>query len=213
MNRRNPAAVARSLGALGAAVAVPICYFGTLLVAGFFHPGYSHLRQLPSELGAVGAPHPAILNGGLILTAAAFLVAGPALARATRTLGSPPGWSGALALALIAGGVYFVLMALLPLPDPRHHALFPLLLPVQLGPFCLERALARAPGAVRFRRFLLANGIVLIVLLAVAVGFGQLVTPANQGGFVRLSALAGFGWIGAAGWILSRPTVDDVRFR
>lgn len=64
---------------LFAAVLVPIIYFGTLLVAGLLHPGYSHVSQLPSELGAVGAPYAWVFNGGLIATGLALLVATPGI--------------------------------------------------------------------------------------------------------------------------------------
>ena len=40
-----------------AGITMPIIYFAALFIAGVLYPDYSHIRQLPSELGADGAPY------------------------------------------------------------------------------------------------------------------------------------------------------------
>ena len=42
---------------LFAGVAMPVLYFVALFAAGAFYPDYSHIRQVASDLGAVGAPY------------------------------------------------------------------------------------------------------------------------------------------------------------
>jgi hypothetical protein len=44
--------------ALQSGVCLPFLYFGTVIVASLFVPGYSHVRQAASELGMAGVPHP-----------------------------------------------------------------------------------------------------------------------------------------------------------
>jgi hypothetical membrane protein len=187
---------------LSAAVLVPFCYFGSLLLAGFLYPGYSHVTQLPSELGAAGAPHPLIFNAGLVLTGLALVVATPGIAHSARYLGATRLWATSLVLALLPAGIYFVLVGVISLPDPRHNALFPMVLPLQLGPFLLALSLRHRREARGFLRYLVATGILLLVLLLVGLGLGGLVTTRNQGFFIRVYAVVAFSWIGVAGALL-----------
>ena len=39
-----------------------VWFAGTIIVAGFYYPGYSHVTQFISELGATGSPHGAYVN-------------------------------------------------------------------------------------------------------------------------------------------------------
>jgi hypothetical membrane protein len=48
-------------------VAIPFLYFGSVALGAPFYPGFSFVRQFASELGADEAPHPRILNTGLML--------------------------------------------------------------------------------------------------------------------------------------------------
>lgn len=78
MQRTDIAAIAGLL----AAVLVVV----TTLIGGWLQPGYSHTAQYISELGAVGAAHPALVNFGGFLPVAAAVAAFvwfgfPALAR------------------------------------------------------------------------------------------------------------------------------------
>lgn len=197
-------------GQLSAAILVPLFYFGSLLLAGLFYPGYDHATQLPSELGAAGSPHPLIFNTGLVLTGLALLVTTAGIARAARFLGAARLWTASLPVVLLPAGIYFVLIGLIPLPDPRHNALFPLLLPLQLGPFLLALSLWHRREARGFLLYLVATGIILIALFLVALGFGGLITPDNQGLFIRFHAVIALTWVGVAGAIL-RGWVGAVR--
>lgn len=117
-------------------------------------------------------------------------------------LGGSRLWGTLLVLALLPAAAYFVLVGLIPLPDPRHNALFPLLLPLQLGPFLLAMALRGQPAGRGFRAYLLATGGLLLLLLLVALGLIPLITPASQGVFIRVYAAVAFSWVGVAGGVL-----------
>src|SRR5262252_11200161 len=64
----------------------PFLYFGTILVASLFYPGYSHVHQFASELGAQGAPLPAIFNIGTIACGAAVMAGSLGMFGALRRL-------------------------------------------------------------------------------------------------------------------------------
>jgi hypothetical protein len=79
-------------------VAAPCFMILAIVVAGAFHPEYSHLSQFVSELGAAGAPNPGILNfGGLIPAGALTVLFAIAMGR---RLG--PGRAVALSALLVA---------------------------------------------------------------------------------------------------------------
>lgn len=131
---------------LWVAVAVPFLYFGTVLVSALFYPGYSHLAQYASELGAARAPHPEIFNGGVLLTGLACLAASLGFARGIGDLrGSRVlGWLAGVSLALF--GLSLILGAVFPLPDPRHFG-WGLGMSIHLTPFLLAGALWKVPAA------------------------------------------------------------------
>ena len=52
----------------------------SVLVAGAFYPGYNHISQFMSELGAVGAPHDALMNMAGFFGTEILFVAGLVLA-------------------------------------------------------------------------------------------------------------------------------------
>jgi hypothetical membrane protein len=69
-----------------------LALFGSMILFGALHPGYSHLRQYVSELGATGAPHAlfmssaGLLLSGVLTMAFALGVARVAAAVRMRTL-------------------------------------------------------------------------------------------------------------------------------
>jgi hypothetical membrane protein len=89
---------------LYAGLAVPVLYFGIILVAAATWPGYSHVTQYVSELGSADAPHPWLFNAGILAAGVAALVAAVGMVRPFLAEGRP--WTGGLAsLALAAWGV------------------------------------------------------------------------------------------------------------
>ncbi|MDZ4258520.1 MAG: DUF998 domain-containing protein [Gemmatimonadales bacterium] len=190
---------------LSAATFAPVVWFGALLIGGLLFPGYDHGLQLPSELGAVGAPHPAVFNAGIVVTGLLLGFGAPGLTHGALRLGSNRVWAGALLVTILLPGVYFILVGLIPLPDPRHNALFPLLLPLQFGPFALTFGLRDQPAARHLRQGLLATGGLLLLFLAIALLAGEWVAS-WQGAFIRVYALLGLGWVAVSaarlkGWL------------
>lgn len=193
----------RTLLALG--ITVPAFYFAALLAGAAFYPGYSHVTQYASELGASEAPHPWIFNSGIVAAGVAALLAGPGFALALRRLESdrlPATLSG---LAVSVWGVAMVLGGSFPMPDPRHGG-FGLGLGLLVAPLFLLWGLRRAPDAGRLRLFLLVVFLAMTALFAVMMGVGGLVTRANVGLWQRGNALVSIPWLGIVAYALRRRT-------
>lgn len=188
---------------LWAAIAVPILYFGTMLAAALFYPGYSHVTQYASELGSSSARYPSIFNTGVVLTGLAAVASGFAVRAAVAALGGLRMLALASAICLALFGVSLVLGGLFPMPDPRHGG-FGLGLAVHVAPFALAASLWRQAELRSLTRYLVANGIIMLVLFAIMMGVGALVTRSNVGLFQRAYALTIFPWIGVAGVALRR---------
>ena len=69
---------------LVAGASVPVLYFGTILIASLFYPGYTQVRQFASELGAHGPPHTTIFNLGMITYGCAEMAASQGIFGACR---------------------------------------------------------------------------------------------------------------------------------
>jgi hypothetical membrane protein len=180
---------------------VPFFYFGTVIVSSMFYPGYSHMRQYASELGSASARYPYIFNAGIVLTGLATLVSLAGFRAALRALGSRKSLSWMFLIALGAFGFGMVMGGSFPMPDPRHGA-FGAGFGVHAAPLLLAAAMWRVPSARALRIYLLATAVAGIVMLAIMMGVGSLVTRANVGAFQRLYALANIPWIGVASYAL-----------
>ncbi len=142
-----------SLAACG--VAAPIAYTGAAFAASLKHPGYDHLRNFISELGATGAPGAPIMNfAGFLLYGVLIIAFALAVHRGIRA--DVGGWLGPTVLALY--GLAYVGVALAPC-DPGcqattpslHHRMHVLLgdfivLSAVLGPFTLYPRLTKDPA-------------------------------------------------------------------
>ncbi len=190
-------------------VLVPLFYFGGLFAGGMLYPGYNHITQLPSELGALGAPHPLVFNASLILTGVSLCLVSLAFHRALRGLGARPVWARSLGISLMIPAVYFGVVGLIALPDPRHNAAFPLLLPMHAAPFLLAKGLSHRLDLRQIAWYLATTGLAMLVLLAIALGLGNMVSPRNAGLFIRIYAAAAFVWIGIVGPLLARQLDRD----
>jgi hypothetical membrane protein len=188
---------------LAAGVAVPILYFGNLLLSSLLYPGYSHVTQYASELGSAAARYPAVFNTGVVLLGLTAIAAGPGLGWALRRRGAGRVVSWAVAVLVALFGVGMLLGGLFPMPDPRHGG-FGLGMANVLVPPLLVWGLRQRPELRGLRLFLALSFVVMASLLAVMFGVGQLVTRANVGLWQRAYALSSFPWIGIAAWAL-RP--------
>src|SRR4051812_30212517 len=93
------------------ALAGQAVFVGSWVVAGALEPGYSHVDQAVSELGAKDASHAWIVNTGLVVYGLSFVALGVALARVVR----PRLAAGLFAAAGLAG--------IVARPLPLHCAL------------------------------------------------------------------------------------------
>ena len=180
---------------LWAVAAVPLFYFAGLIAGGLAFPGFDHLAQLPSELGAARAPHPWIFNGAMALAGTAFLVGAVGLGRAVRALGGRTGPAAASGVLAVGSGAYLLAIAMFPLPDLRHYSVGPLALSIHPLPFVLAGALWSRPDWRRPRAFLLAIGVLMLAVLAVNVGVRPQLAGARPGLWPRLYAVAAFSWL------------------
>jgi hypothetical membrane protein len=186
------------------AVAVPFFYYGTMLVASALYPGYNHVTQYASELGAADAQYPWVFNSGAVLGGLAGVLGGIGVLRALRALGRGGVVSWLLALAIVANGIGFVFAGLFPMPDERHGG-YGIGMISLLGPAFAAIALRGAPRGLRWVVPVLAvNAVAVLAMFAVMMGVGQLVTTGNVGAFQRLNSLTSIPWVGLVGWALLR---------
>ena len=138
--------------ALCGAVA-PIVYIVGALAAGAGYPGYSHMKQFVSELGATGAPTALLMNAAFLLFGVLTVVFALGLHQDIQA--GPGDWLG---IALIIGyGLSYVALAFAPCdpgcrgaPGSFHHRAHFLLSDVILfvaiaGPMVLYSRLRRDP--------------------------------------------------------------------
>ena len=186
-----------------AGIALPLLYFGNLLISALFYPGYSHLSQYASELGGPVAPHPMIFNIGVMATGIVCIQAGIGLYLTVKRFGASGVLSLLLALCLVASGISFVMGGMFPMPDERHGG-FGLGFAIHAAPFLLALALWKQKSLAALTYFLLVNGLISLMILAIMMGVGELVTRANVGLWQRLYALSIMPWIGVASYALYR---------
>jgi hypothetical membrane protein len=188
---------------LYAGIAVPIIYFGNLILTPLFYPGYSHVTQYASELGGPDAPRAFIFNTAIMLLGLAGLAAGAGFFLALRRLTGKTLLPVLLGLILVLFGVSMVMGGLFPMPDERHGG-FGLGMGVHLGPLLLALALRKRSNLRGLQIYLLITTVLMIVFFAIMMGVGELVTRANVGIFQRVYALNLFPWIGIGAWFVKR---------
>jgi hypothetical membrane protein len=187
---------------LYAAIAVPVIYYGTLLVASALYPGYSHVTQYASELGSPSATYPGVFNGGTLLGGVAGLIGAIGVHRALRSVDVGPVLAALLALAIIMHALGMLFGGWFPMPDERHGG-YGLGMGVVFGPPLAALALRRAPADLRWAVWLLAvNAAAIVVMLAVMMGVGELVTRANVGLLQRAFSLTVFPWLAVLAGVL-----------
>jgi hypothetical membrane protein len=184
-------------------VLVPILYFGTMLVAAWTWPGYSHVTRYASELGGPEAPLPWIFNRGIITMGVVCLFASLGFAAGLRQAGSRAGLAVAAAICLALFGVSMIMGGMFPMPDERHGA-YGLAFAMVPAPLLMALAVANQPRWKGLAAFLGVSFVLMCVLLGVMMGVGGLVTRANVGLWQRANALTMFPWIGITAWRLDR---------
>lgn len=187
-----------------ALIAVPVLYYFALFAGAATYPGYSHITNYASELGAAGAPYPWLFNGSIVLVGAAALLAASLLPKAFQQIGTNRLWSVLTAIALALWGVSMVMGGMFPMPDERHGA-FGLGLVAPLIPLFASLALRPAERSRGIRAFLVIIFGASLVMLAIMFGAGGLVTRSNVGLYQRLNTAASIPWFAVLGvWLLAR---------
>lgn len=107
---------------LTAGVAMPFLYFIMLFGLGFLYPGFSHMVQVPSDLGAVDAPYAfgPLFNLGLMSVGILAIAGAIGTFQAFRKHGVSMGLSLTTALLFCLFGISYLLFAYYPLPDEMH---------------------------------------------------------------------------------------------
>ena len=187
-----------------ALIGVPVLYYFALLAGAATYPGYSHVTRYASELGAAGAPYPALFNYSIILLGILMLVAAPLLPARLTGLGGRRPWAILSGVGLALWGAGMVMGGLFPMPDERHGG-FGLGLAAPLVALFVLLALRGRSGARGLVMFLGLVFAASVVMLAIMFGVGSLVTTANVGLYQRLNTLVSIPWLAVLGvWLLLR---------
>lgn len=174
---------------LTAGILMPVLYFAALFVAGALYPGFSHVRQVASDLGADSAPYAyatafsvALVFVGLFgLAGSLRLFMGLRRAGASRVRSAFAGLIPAMpSLSLVQSGVF-------PLPSP-HHSTFLLLLIGVFTPFVGAVALRTLPGTGAVRWTLYAAFVASLIVVSFFFGVGGVVTETTLGLWLRIWA-------------------------
>lgn len=173
---------------LGAAIAMPLLYFGVQLIAAPFYPGYHFATDTASMLGTSASHHPEIFNTGAILTGIAGLAGAFGLFWGLDGATAP--WLRFLiVIGVLSNGVLALKAGLFPMPDPRHATWQFLMFPILIAPLLL--LVATWSIFTWLRVYLLIDIISLFCLIPVMMHRVAPVFP--EGTMQRLFALVTFG--------------------
>lgn len=183
-------------------VAVPFVYFASQAAAILLNPGYNLASQQPSELGCCNANLTAVANVGFMATGVAAILGGLGLFIGLRRVGGNVLLAAMAGVGLVLFGVAMTMSGLFPLPSPLHYG---------FG-FMLAGILAPAFGVLAFKdggasRWIVFAGFVAsLVIVALSLGLGGIVSEANVGLFARALALIAFPTIAYLCWSVMQRT-------
>jgi hypothetical membrane protein len=178
----------RTLAWLARGGMVGVClYLGAYLILASIEPGYDHLRQLPSELGAVHVTYFPLMN--LTFSVTGILTIGLSIGLHFGLTGGKGSMVGPLLLGVLGASLF--LAGFFPCAEgcqpttfsSQGHVLvgLPGLVAFPLAPFFIWRRTRHDPGWQKLSSFSLAAGIVAVVMLlggfAVAGVLGQEYVP------------------------------------
>jgi hypothetical protein len=185
-------------------VAAPVLYYFALLAGAATYPGYDHATRYASELGAAGAPYPALFNISIIAMGVATLLGAVGLALSLRDISGKWLWAVLAALALALWGASMVMGGMFPMPDERHGG-FGLGLAEPLAPLFVLLALLGAPRSGGMKAFLAFVFVGSLALLAIMMGVGGLVRLSNVGIWQRINTGFAIPWTAVLGlWLILR---------
>lgn len=186
----------------------PLFYYLGLVGGALLTPGYSHVTNYASELGAPDAPFPMLFNLSAIACGVAAILGAIGLGWALAALGGERGWARAAAVALMLWGISVIIAGLFPIPSELHGA-YGLGIAGQFTSLLAWAALRRVDGVAGLKAFLLVIFFVSLAFFLVMMGVGGLVTRANVGLWQRGNGLFAIAWLAVLGWALLRRTAPD----
>jgi hypothetical protein len=193
---------------LTAIIAIPVLYYFALFVGAATYPGYSHVTRYASELGAAEAPYPWLFNDSIMIVGLCAILGGFGLAGALRELSGRQFWAIAAGLALATWGVSMVLAGWFPMPDDRHGG-YGLGFAGPPVPLFTRFALGAVPRSSGIRIFLAIIFIGSMLLFAIMMGVGGLVTSANVGIWQRINSGFGIPWLLVIGiWLMRYGSIE-----
>lgn len=181
-------------------VCVPFLYFASQIAAVLLNPGYNLASQQPSELGCCDANLPVIANVGFFGTGVAAILGGLGLFVGLRHLGGSVFFAALAGLGLLLFGVAMTMSGVFPLPNPLHYG-FGLMLAGILAPFFGALAF-KDGGAARW--IVLCGFVASLLIVALSLGVGGIVSDTNVGLFARVLALVAFPTISYLCWSVMR---------
>jgi hypothetical membrane protein len=188
-------AISLTLGVL-----VPVIYFAALATARAFYPGFSFVRRWASEMGAADAPHPHVLNVGLMALGVVTLLSVYGFWRGLRAAGAGPVATRWTCIVVVGFAVAMFMAGRYPMPDWLHFG-FGLSFLLLVGPAIMSRALSKRDDAGGLRRYLLLTNAAMVVLVFATVSAGR--GPFR--GVCQLGySLAAIPWIGVSAYKLLR---------
>lgn len=182
---------------LGAAVAVPLLYFGVQFIAAPWYPGYRFATDTASMLGTAASLHPGIFNNGAILDGIAAFFGAAGLFLGLSNLASK--WLRAVvAIGVLSNGVLSLKAGLFPMPDPRHASWQFLLFPILITPLMMLAATWRT--WIGLRIYLLVD--VVCLLLVIPMMMHRMAPIWPEGAMQRFFAFIAMAPIGVVALVL-----------
>jgi len=183
------------------AIFLPIIYFGSIIISGFFANEYSHLGQHASELGINSSKSAVILfQAGIVLTSISlFLLAlGLLLNFKNRFL--------ITSILVFAFGVTFIFGAIYPINSP-WHGFYGFGLFIMILPFVFLYEFNNLINNITIHRISIVTGFLMFFYLWLMI---SRLDPINYRGLTqRLFGIVVFGWFSYISYRLNKLTKES----
>jgi hypothetical membrane protein len=196
-------------GALYAAIALPLGYFGLQLLAAPFYLNYSFLQNAASDLGAPPSGWRNVFNLGAIFVGLLGIFGAWGVWRTLELQRRSRGLAVLLGLCLASAGASAVWAGVFPLPTPLHSQ-NPFTVGLLLLPVVCALALWHVHNA---RAWLLLPLVLLLAVLPIRAGLLGVDQAPIEGLLQRVLSLAAFLPAALAGWVLLKFLSRSARAR
>ena len=168
---------------------MPAIYFIALFTGGALYPDYSHMTQVASDLGAMGAPYDFAteFNIALLIVGLTGLAGALGLTIGLWKLAVSHSLSVVIGFTVAMPAVSLIISALFPLPSP-HHSSFLLLLMGNLTPLLGGIALRKLESSTVTRWILYLAFVTALIVISIIFGVGNIINEDNLGFWLRIWA-------------------------